>query len=85
MERMMECAEEWYSSSKPGLEALPRAPGKAIAAAMRMYREILNEVRANQYDNLRKRAYVPGYRKCALLIHDGYERRKQKLQLSSRT
>jgi phytoene synthase len=44
-----------------------------------MYREIMNEVRANDYDNLSQRAYVPFRRKLSLMVFDGYHRRKRRL------
>ena len=39
-----------------------------IRAAARMYREIMNEVRANEYDNLNHRAYVSFRRKLLLSV-----------------
>ena len=50
-----------------------------IAAAARMYREIMNEVRAAGYDNLRRRNYVGLPRKLRLVVHDAYDRRKAQL------
>ena len=49
------------------------------AAAARMYREILNEVRAAGYDNLGRRAVVPLGRKLRLVVHDDYARRRARL------
>jgi phytoene synthase len=45
-----------------------------------MYREILNEVRANEYDNLNHRAYVSFGRKLMLAAYDNYDRRKARLR-----
>jgi phytoene synthase len=77
MERAMETAEQFYEKSFDGISALPFRTRHGIRAAARMYREILNEVRANRYDNLSQRAYVSFRRKLFLLMYDGYERRKR--------
>jgi phytoene synthase len=45
-----------------------------------MYREILNEVRANDYDNLNRRAYVSFGRKMLLAAYDNYDWRKARLR-----
>jgi len=79
LEDVMEAAEERYEKSFAGIEALPWKMQIGIRAAARMYREILNEVRANNYDNLNRRAYVSFRRKCFLVILDRYEKRKQRL------
>ena len=44
-----------------------------------MYREIMNEVRAAGYDNLRRRNYVRLPRKLRLVVHDAYLPRKARL------
>jgi phytoene synthase len=79
LEDAMSTAETYYQKSFEGVSALPFRPRLGIRAAARMYREIMNEVRANRYDNLTERAYVPLRRKLSLLVHDGYERRKRRL------
>jgi 15-cis-phytoene synthase len=79
MERMMELAEGLYREAEPGVEALPGRARLGIAAAARMYREILNEVRASGYDNLRRRNVVDLGRKLRRAAHDGYGRRKARL------
>lgn len=79
LEQAMETAERFYTDSFDGISALPFRSRHGIRAATRMYREILNEVRANNYDNLSQRAYVPLRRKLSLLFYDGYERRKRQL------
>jgi phytoene synthase len=43
-------------------------------------REILNEVRANGYDDLSRRAYTTLPRKLRLLVQDDYARRKADLR-----
>jgi phytoene synthase len=79
LEQAMETAEQFYAESFDGVEALPFRPRHSIRAAARMYREIMNEVRDNDYDNLTQRAYVPLRRKVSLLLYDGYHRRKHQL------
>ncbi|MFB6098550.1 MAG: phytoene/squalene synthase family protein, partial [Salinibacter sp.] len=75
LERVMETAEEFYRKGFEGIAALPFRCRYGIQAAARMYREIMNEVRANEYDNLTQRAYVPTRRKLFLIFLDRYERR----------
>ncbi|WP_103028088.1 phytoene/squalene synthase family protein [Salinibacter altiplanensis] len=79
LEAAMEAAEQRYVESFEGVASLPFRSRYGIRAAARMYREIMNEVRANDYDNLSQRAYVSLRRKLFLLLHDGYERRKHRL------
>jgi len=80
LERAMDAAEQRYADSFDGVAALPYRSRYGIRAAARMYREILNEVRATGYDNLNQRAYVSFRRKLSLLFYDGYERRKHRLK-----
>ena len=79
MEQAMETAEHYYAESFEGVAALPARSRYGIRAAARMYREIMNEVRANGYDNLSRRAYVSFRRKLFLMFYDGYHRRKRRL------
>lgn len=79
LEQAMSTAEERYRASEQGVAALPFRMRVGIRAAARMYREILNEVRANQYDNLNHRAYVSFGRKMLLVAYDHYDRRKARL------
>ncbi len=83
VERLMQLAEKWYAAALPGIAMLPPGSRTAITAAMRWYREILNEVRRNGYDNLTRRAFVPVHRKALLLLSDSYERRKRCLRAAS--
>lgn len=76
-------AEGLYDEAERGIEALPSGARTGIRAAARMYREILNEVRAAGYDNLRRRAVVPLRRKLRLLVHDDYARRKRRLRVTA--
>jgi phytoene synthase len=80
LERTMTLAEERYRQSYEGVAALPFRTRVGIRAAARMYREILNEVRANDYDNLDRRAYVSFTRKLLLVAYDNYDWRKARLR-----
>jgi phytoene synthase len=80
LERAMHASEDRYRASFEGVQALPFRTRFGIRAAARMYREIMNEVRANGYDNISRRAYVSTGRKLLLVAYDHYERRKARLQ-----
>ncbi|MFO8099963.1 MAG: phytoene/squalene synthase family protein [Salinibacter sp.] len=80
LERVMTAAEERYRNSFSGVAALPFRKRVGIRAAARMYREIMNEVRRNEYDNLTQRAYVSTRRKLLLVALDNYDWRKARLQ-----
>ncbi len=83
LEQAMSTAESYYTESFDGVSELPFRSRHGIRAAARMYREIMNEVRANDYDNLSQRAYVSLRRKLWLLIYDGYNRRKRRLAVAA--
>lgn len=80
LERTMQVAERYYRKSYDGIAALPLRARIGIRAAAQMYREILNEVRANDYDNLNRRAYVSFGRKMLLVAYDNYDWRKARLR-----
>lgn len=80
LERTMSTAEEHYQKSDQGIAALAFRSRVGIRAAARMYREIMNEVRANEYDNLNRRAYVSFGRKLLLAGVDTYNWRKARLR-----
>lgn len=80
LEQAMSVAEQHYRDSYDGVAALPFRTRVGIRAAARMYREILNEVRANEYDNLNRRAYVSLGRKLLLVAYDNYDWRKARLR-----
>jgi phytoene synthase len=80
LESIMEEAEWRYRDSFDGIDALPWQCRIGIRGAARMYREIMNEVRANDYDNLNHRAYASFRRKLFLVAVDNYERRKARLK-----
>ncbi len=79
LERTMQAAELRYRRSAEGIGHLPLRARLAVRAAARMYREIMNEVRALGYANLGERAYVSYRRKLGLVVYDGYERRRARL------
>ncbi len=83
VEALMAEAERLYDHASAGIADLRPAAQTAIHAAARMYREILNEVRAAGYDNLTRRAVVPLRRKLAVVAADGYDRRRARLLASS--
>ncbi len=76
VESVMATAERLYDEAEAGIEALPRQSRAGITAAARMYREIMNEVRATGYDNLRHRSIVPLRRKLRLVVQDDYAARR---------
>lgn len=80
LEPIMEASETRYTASFDGISGLPFNMRVGIRAAARMYREIMNEVRALNYDNLNQRAYVSTLRKLRLVVHDNYDRRKARLK-----
>jgi phytoene synthase len=80
LERVMTAAETRYRESFQGVAALPFRTRVGIRAAARMYREIMNEVRCNGYDNLSQRAYVSTGRKLMLVAFDNYDWRKARLR-----
>jgi phytoene synthase len=74
-EELMELAEGLYDQAAPGIDKLPWPQRGAVRAAARMYREILNEVRAAGYDNISRRAVVPLRRKLRAAA-GGYQARR---------
>ncbi len=83
LERAMTAAESRYERGLKGVSALPDRVRVGIRSAARMYREIMNEVRANDYDNLNHRAYTSFGRKLWLIAFDTYERRKAALRFDT--
>ena len=72
---LMARAEALYETADAGIGALRPAAQTGIRASARMYREFLNAVRANGYDNLSRRAAVPTRLKLAAAV-GGYHRRR---------
>ncbi|MEO0557169.1 MAG: phytoene/squalene synthase family protein [Bacteroidota bacterium] len=79
MEDMMQRAEALYDEATAGIEQLRPGAQTGIRAAARMYRAILNGVRANGYDNLTRRAVVPLRRKVGAALANDYRRRRNEL------
>ena len=80
VERLMADAEALYTEADAAIASLRATARPGVWAAARMYREILNEVRAAGYDNLGRRAVVPTRTKLArTLAADGYARRRAAL------
>lgn len=57
----------YYNDAEDGIAGLDGAARWPVWSALIVYRKILDAVRANEYDNITKRAYVPKARKLALL------------------
>ncbi len=73
LQHLTALAREWYAQ---GWRGIPQLEGRAkygVAVAARLYAEILDEVAANNYDNLTQRAYVAGRRKLWLTLHELHE------------
>lgn len=81
IEQLMEAAEVRFSESREYIGALPWRASITTKAAARMYREILNEIRRNGYDNLHRRAVVPARRKLLSLAESTYSARRNRLRL----
>lgn len=60
-------AREIFKESEKGINALHVDARWPVWSALVVYREILDAIEANDYDNFTKRAYVPKWRKTALL------------------
>lgn len=80
VEDLMALAEARFASGLAAVDGLLPIVQPAIRAAARMYREILNEIRAHGYDNLTRRAVVPTGRKVALAVRDDYAERRDALR-----
>lgn len=80
VESLMARAEALYDEAEAGIsELVPRRGRWGIRTAQRAYRDILNAVRANGYDNLTQRAFVPFRRKVRLAVLPGYRLRRWRL------
>lgn len=60
-------ARQYYETAERGISYLSGDARYPIWAALILYRGILDEIEANDYDVFRKRAYVPTYRKLLSL------------------
>ena len=66
MEELMADAAHYYRRAREGLPALPADFRRGVSVAAAVYEGILDEIRRNGYDNLRKRATTTTARKMAL-------------------
>ncbi len=72
-------AERLYDEGGAAIPRLRRRAQPGIRGAARMYREFLNGVRSNGYDNLSRRAAVPLSRKLGVLLRNAYAARRDRL------
>ncbi|WP_291423383.1 phytoene/squalene synthase family protein [Deinococcus sp.] len=70
VEHLTLLAHEWYAQGWQGVAQLEGRARYGVAVAARLYAGILEEVRANDYDNLTQRAHVSGRRKLWLTVHE---------------
>ncbi len=78
VESLMAEAEALYDEAARAIPSLRPGAQAGIRGAARMYREFLNGVRANGYDNLTRRAAVPLRRKLRVLLDDDYAGRRER-------
>ncbi len=76
LEEIMTEADYAYDRAYEGIPFLPVRLRRPIAIAARIYRGIHDEVRANEYNNLTRRAFT-SLRKKALLARKGLKQLKQ--------
>ncbi len=65
-----ERAKLFYEESKDGISLLDKDSRFAIYAALRIYREILEEIEKNDFNVLKGRAFVPNLRKLSILLSE---------------
>ena len=56
-------AREYYAEAEKGIELLAPSAQLPVAVAMELYREILDKIELNGFDNLSKRAYLSSFEK----------------------
>ena len=83
IEELMATAEKRYITGLGSIKDLDRKVRPGIRSAAKMYREILNEIRKNQYDNLSQRAFTKKSTKLRLSIFDTYERTRNRYRLTN--
>lgn len=66
VEELLARAEGYYQEAWPGIRALPGWYRRPVAVAAAAYRGIHGQIRANGYDNLRRRASTSSTLKVAL-------------------
>ena len=69
-------AHQLYAESWPGIGLMPPESRLAVAAASQVYRGILDQIAANDYDSYTRRAYLRWRDKLALLPRLWWEVRK---------
>ncbi|KAJ8629347.1 hypothetical protein MRB53_022670 [Persea americana] len=65
MKNQIERARKYFEDAEKGVTELNQASRWPVWASLVLYRQILDEIEANDYNNFTKRAYVP---KCKKLI-----------------
>jgi phytoene synthase len=68
IKRLLDEAEDLYTSAESGIARLPLDCRTGIAAARRIYAAIGHDVAAQNYNSVDRRARVPGRRKLGLAI-----------------
>ena len=66
-------ARRYYEEAEKGIALLAPTAQLPVAVAMQLYREILNKVEVNNYDNLSQRAYLTGWEKASMLPEIWYK------------
>ena len=60
-------ARQYYEQAEQGIALLAPSAQLPVAVAMELYREILNKIELNNYDNLSKRAYLTSGEKMRMV------------------
>jgi len=60
-------ARQYFAEAEEGVAGLEESARWPVWAALILYRQILDAIEANNYDNFNMRAYVPSYKKLLLL------------------
>ncbi len=66
MDEMIQLADASYDFANEAIPHLPAAFGRSVAVASAVYSDIHRSIRANAYDNLRRRAYTSRLGKVAV-------------------
>lgn len=67
MKFQIDRAQSCFAEAEAGVDHLDAKARWPVWSALILYRQILDAIEANNYDNFTKRAYVPKWRKFALL------------------
>ena len=60
-------ARQYYTQAEEGIPLLAPSAQLPVAVAMELYREILNKIELNNYDNLSRRAYLTAGEKMCMV------------------